>query len=93
MEKLKMYEDLETNKYIKIEVELEQGLLAFFSDKEKKLLILDTDSKDYRGSEYTNKIELKDIKTQESKSYGIVQTISREKLDLLNKVFEYFDNL
>ncbi len=88
-----MFEDSEMNKYIKIDVELEQGLLAFFSDKEKKLFILDTDSKDYRGKEYSNKVELKDIKTQESKSYGIVQTITREKLDLLNKVFEYFDNL
>ena len=35
MEKLKIYEDSEMNKYIKIDIELEQGLLAFFSDKEK----------------------------------------------------------
>ena len=59
MDKLKMYEDAENNKYIKIDIELEQGLLAFFSDKEKKLIILDKDNRDYKGAEYSNKIELK----------------------------------
>lgn len=93
MDKLKIYEDAENNKYIKIDIELEQGLLAFFSDKEKKLIILDKDNRDYKGAEYSNKIELKEISSQESTMYGIVQSISREKLDLLNKVFEYFDSL
>ena len=54
------------------DVSLGQGLLASYSVEDKDILVLDPDSKDYRGNEYDNKLKL------EETEYGIVQKISSE---------------
>lgn len=56
------------------DVSLGQGLLALYSVEDKKIMVLDPDSKDYTGKEYDKKLKL------EEKEYGIVQEISSEAI-------------
>lgn len=74
----------DNKKYVYLtEIKLGQDLRAVYGIKEKSFLILDPDSKDYQGNEYTKKLKLND------KEYGIVQTIDENailKLAELHKI-------
>ena len=74
----------DNKKYVYLtDIKLGQDLSAVYGIKEKSFLILDPDSKDYQGNEYTKKLKLND------KEYGIVQTIDENailKLAELHKI-------
>lgn len=73
----------DTNKYIWLQdVTLGQGLHAVYRCGDKKILILDPDSKDYKNEEYSDKVKL------EEKEYGIVQQIDSQAIMELAEVMK-----
>lgn len=67
--------DANENKYIFLnDVKLGQGLICIYSKAKDELLVLDPDSKDYSGKDYTDKIKF------DEKEYGIVQQIESKAL-------------
>lgn len=73
----------DTNKYIWLQdITLGQGLYAVYRCGDKKILILDPDSKDYKNEEYSDKVKL------EEKEYGIVQQIDSQAIMELAEVMK-----
>lgn len=71
----------ESGKYIWLDdIKLMQGLKTLYRVSDKKILIVDPDSKDYNGQDYTDKAKI------EEKEYGIVQNIDIEAVIAISEL-------